>query len=157
MDRITNINQENFDRIRAECQRDYPGVSTPLAGTALKLDDDIMWLGVLPARVLWGHDDPAAFNGFNEDVFGPTNVVLEGQYITDRAPADPEETPMPVYPQQAQQPQHTKRDPKKALQAVLQQLDPEYAKRVRALVKAKKPELLVGLDDDRDTKPEKKK
>lgn len=144
MDRITNINQENFDRVRGECQRDYPGISTPLAGTALKLDDDIMWLGVLPARVLWGHDDPAAFNGFNEDVFGPTNCVLEGQYITDRAPADPEETPMPVYPQQAQQPQHKKHkhDPKAALKRVLDQLDHEHQKKLRALVREKRPELL---------------
>lgn len=140
---MTNINQEDFDRVRAECQRDYPGKSTPLPGTALKLDDDVLWVDVIPVRVLWGHDDPAAFNSWNADIFGPTNIVLEGQYITDRAPADPNESPMPVYPQQAQQKQHGKPyDPKRALHDLLHRLDHEAQKKVRALVKAKRPDLL---------------
>jgi hypothetical protein len=142
MDRLTNIDQGDFDRILAECQRDYPSFGDPLPGTALKLNDDIMWLGVIPARVLWGHDDPEAFNSYNAEYFGETNAVLEGQYITDRAPADAQETPMPIYPQQAQQPQRVKHDKKAALKKLLKQLQPEHQKKVRALFKQKKPELL---------------
>lgn len=147
MDRITNINQTNFDRVRAECQRDYPGKSEPLGGTALKIDDDVRWLDVIDVRVLWGHDDPTFFNSWNEEAFGPTNILLEGQYITDRAPADSNETPMPIYPQQAQQKQHPgkhKHDPKAALKRVLDQLDHEHQKKVRELVRKKAPHLLEG-------------
>ncbi len=144
MDRMQNVNQTDFDRIRAECQRDYPGKSEPLPGTALKLDDDVLWLGVIPVRVLWGYDDPDFFNAFNAEMLGTTNFVLEGQYIEDRAPADPQETPMPIYPQQAQQPQHGKQkhDRKAALKRLLDQLPHDAEQRVRKLVHEKRPALL---------------
>lgn len=145
MDRLT-LNQADTEEQRDVLRNspEYGAYSTPLPGTALKQDDDVMWVGALPMRVLWGTDSPDIFAGYSPETFGPdTYVFVEGIYITDRAPADPQETPMPIYPQQAQQPQgKTKHDPKRALQRLLKQLKPEYAKKVRALVKAKKPELL---------------
>lgn len=143
MDRLI-LDTGDVDRIRTEVQTDYPSYGDPCPGSALKVDDDVMWLDMFPMRVLWGHDDAAYFNGFSPEWFGETNVVVAGEYVTDRAPADPEETPMPIWPQQAQQPQGNKpkHDKKTALKHLLGQLDPEHAKKVRALVKAKKPELL---------------
>ncbi len=142
MDRLS-LDQERVEELRTECGTNYPGKDTPLPGTALKLDDDVIWLGLFPMRVVWGYDLDTMFSGFSPEWFGDSIAVVEGQYITDRAPADPNETPMPIYPQQAQQPQgKLKHDKKAALKHVLKQLTPEYAKKVRALVKKKKPELL---------------
>jgi len=144
MDRYT-MNQSRVDTLRGEQQLVLPTYETPLPGTALKLDDDVLWLGFAPVRVVWGFDEPDRFLGYSPEELGGLGdyvVPLEGQYITDRAPLDPQETPMPVYPQQAQQPQHTKHEPKKALQRVLKLLKPHDAKRVRALVREKFPHLL---------------
>ena len=145
MDRLA-LNEERVEELRGELSSYYPNHEKPLPGTPLKNYDDVMWLEVIPMRVLWGHDHPDYFNGYSPDVMGDMSCNVEGHYITDRAPADPQETPMPIYPvqQQAQQPQGKKKhDKKAALQHLLSQLDPEYAKKVRALVKAKKPELLA--------------
>ncbi len=142
----------NYIQADVEEQRDvlrnspeYGAYSTPLPGTALKQNDDVLWVDVIPMRVLWGTDSPDIFAGYSPDMFGPdTYVFVEGQYVTDRAPADPQETPMPIYPQQAQQPQHKKHkhDPKAALKRVLDQLDHEHQKKLRALVRQTRPELL---------------
>lgn len=148
MDRLS-LDQERVEELRTECGTNYPGKDTPLPGTALKLDDDVIWLGLFPMRVVWGYDLETMFSGFSPEWFGDSIAVVEGQYITDRAPADPAETPMPIYPQQQQQRQAvgadgqpSKHDKKAALQHLLKQLEPTAAKRVRELVKEKRPELL---------------
>jgi hypothetical protein len=144
MDRL-NVSQTRVLELRAECEGLYPGYDKPLPGTALQLDDDVMWLDMFPMRVVWGHDGADAFNGYCPDFFGEGYCNVEGVYITDRAPADPNETPMPVYPQQQQQRQTSgglKHDRKRALQHVLKQLDPEQAKKVREYVRGQRPELL---------------
>lgn len=144
MDRLT-LDEARVTELREDMQSNYPDYEKPCPGSALKVDDDVLWLDVFPIRVLWGHDHPDYFNGYSPDYFGDSSCNVDGHYVNDRAPADPNETPMPVWPQQAQQPQgKTKHDPKKALQHLLKQLKPEFAKKVRALVKAKKPELLEG-------------
>lgn len=144
MERL-NINQARLEELRLTQSVPLPDYAEPLPGTALKLDDDVMWLEFAPMRVVWGIDDPGRFQGYSPDIFGDLLVSVEGQYINDRAPADPEETPMPIYPQQAQQRQpagQKKHDPKRALQDLLKQLTPEYQQKVRALVREKRPELL---------------
>ena len=147
MDRLTNITQTLVDTLRAQLQTfdEYVGKNVPLPGSALKLDDDVMWLGVLPMRVLWGYETPDYYFAICPDIDPSGYSYFEGTYITDRAPADPEETPMPIWPQQAQQPQQhgkKKHDPKRALHELLQRLTPAQAKHVRALFKQKRPELL---------------
>lgn len=145
MDRL-NISQSRVDELRAEQQTLTPDYADPAPASALKLDDDVEWLGFAMMRVVWGHEDPDYFIGYSPDIFGEYGISVEAQYVTDRAPADPEETPMPIYPQQQQQRQAAKKkhDKKAALQHVLKQLDPEHAKKVRELVKQHKPELLEG-------------
>lgn len=144
MDRLTNINDTQYQAVRTALTSAYPGKDTPLPGTALKLDDDVMWLGCIPLRVCWGYDTPEYFHGYNPDFDVDACAYYEGQYITDRAPADPQETPMPIYPQQAQQKQaaHDKHDPKRALHDLLKRLSPEAQKKVRKLVQEARPELL---------------
>lgn len=141
MDRLT-FDEERVEELRDELRDNYADYEKPLPGTPLKNGDDVMWLDFFPMRVLWGHDHPDYFNGYCPEYFGDAACNVEGHYITDRAPADPEETPMPIYPQQQRQEQHHKHDKKKALQHVLKQLSPDAAKKVRALVRSKKPELL---------------
>lgn len=144
MDRL-NLNQARIEELRIEIQEwpVYADKSTPLPGTALKLDDDVEWLGLFPMRVLWGYETPDYFFAYCPDI-GDVYSYFEGTYITDRAPADPEETPMPVYPQQQQQRQEgkAKHDPKRALHDLLKRIPPEAQKRVHEIVKRKRPELL---------------
>jgi hypothetical protein len=146
MDRLDNITQTLVDTLRTQLQTfdEYVGKTEPLPGSALKLDDDVMWLGVLPMRVLWGYETPDYYFAICPDIDPEGYSYFEGTYITDRAPLDPEETPMPIWPQQAQQKQHgdKKHDPKRALHDLLKRLTPEQAKKVRAMFKAKRPELL---------------
>lgn len=141
----------NIDQAVVETQRNvvksfavYADKSTPLPGTALKLDDDVEWLGFLPMRVLWGYETPDYFFAYCPDMDLDGYSYFDGIYITDRAPLDPEETPMPIYPQQTQQkqPHGAKYDPKRALHDLLGRLDHEQQKRLRRLVRQKRPELL---------------
>lgn len=157
MDRMINIDDTQFQAVRTRLSNTEPyvGKSDPLPGTALKLDDDVMWLDAIPFRACWGYETPDFVFGYNPEIDLDTCPYFEGIYITDRAPADPQETPMPIYPQQQQQVQrggadkHTKQAKKRALRAVLKQLKPEGAKRVRELVRASKnADLLEGDDGD---------
>ncbi len=149
MDRITNIDDTRFQTVRSTLQQTgpYVGKSDPLPGTALKLDDDVMWLDCIPLRVCWGYETPDFFFGYNPDIDIDACSYYDGIYITDRAPADPQETPMPIYPQQAQQPQRRRLDAKEALRNLLRRLKPDARKRVRQLVREKRPELLGDKDE----------
>ena len=148
MDRIT-IDQDRINELRSDCQNDYPDKSAPLPGTALKLDDQVMWLGFAQLQVLWGYEMSTFFCGYCPDMFGDAVAIVEGEYITDRAPADPQETPMPIYPQQQQQRQkpHDGRSMKERLRDLIKlQTDQGVAKKMREVFKER------GLLDDRDDK-----
>lgn len=110
MERIEGIDDTTLASLREDVQAALPSYGDPLPGSAVKLDDDIMWLGFLPARVLWGSDDPLFVYVYSPEFFGQYGYACvqgEGAYITDRAPADPGETPMPIWedppPEQMQQ------------------------------------------------------
>lgn len=148
MDRM-NLDETDVESARATARDTLPDYEEPLPGSNLKVYDDIRWYDVVDGRVLWGTDNPTFFYVCNPDVFGPQPVQLGADGITDRAPADPNETPMPIYPVQqfAQQPGvhdkgKKKGDPKAAIRKVLAQLDHEHQKKFRALVKEKAPHLL---------------
>lgn len=146
MDRL-NVSQTRAEELRDECEANYPGYGDPVPASALKVFDDVLWLdGLFPMRIVWGHDHPDYFNAYCPEFFGEGSCNCEGTYVTDRAPADPNETPMPIFPQQQQQRQGSAPayDKKKALQHLLKQLSPTSAKKVRELVKQKRPELLDG-------------
>ncbi len=154
MDRL-DVDQSHVEDLRTEVSSvsTYVGKSTPLPGSVLKLDDDVTWLDLFPMRVLWGYETPDYFFAYCPDM-DESYLYFDASYITDRAPLDPNETPMPIYPEQQamrglkQAPESTKKakkhDKKAALQHLLKQLNPAQAKKVRALVKAKRPELLEG-------------
>lgn len=153
MERMT-VSQTKAEEMHDYCANLYPGYEQPCPGTALKLYDDVLWLDIFPIRVVHGHDHVDFFNGYSPDLTGEESTCnVDAHYITDRAPADPNETPMPIYPspQFAQQPgvrdaQKAKRDDikgmKRAVKHLLEQLKPEPRKRARALIKAKRAELL---------------
>jgi hypothetical protein len=96
MERLS-LDQQRVEELRAEWQGYYPDNAKPCPGSSLKLDDDVAWQG-MHLRVVWGHDDPHFFNAYGPDYFGDAVVNLDGRLITDRAPANPEEEPMPIWP-----------------------------------------------------------
>jgi hypothetical protein len=68
---------------------------------ALKRDDDVVCNG-LPMRVVGPARDRSYFNGYYNEWFGDMLFPIAAQYIEERAPADPNETPMPLFPQPPQ-------------------------------------------------------
>lgn len=160
MERIASINQTAFDAYREDLQGFYPEYPDPLPGSRLKLDDDVLWLGVFAMRVLWGHDHPAWFNGFCPEL-GDICLNVEGVHIQDRAPADPQDLPaMPIYPEEPQQlmraaaataeapddgakpRKHELRDEQRALRSVLAQIPIKQRKAALQLVAQRRPELV---------------
>ena len=153
MERMQGLSDQHVQELRTEQQGYYPDKSEPLPGTPLKLDDDVMWADCIPMRVIWGYDDPTFYQGYTPELTEGT-VTIEGIYITDRAPVDPSETPMPLYPpevttakvQQQQQPQaKDKSGLLRAIQHLMQQLDPRGKQRLRALLRASKHAELADL------------
>jgi hypothetical protein len=149
MDRIT-VNETKCEAQRQAAEAAYPNKSDPCPGTRLELNDDVLWLGFINARVLWGHDEAASFCGYAPDIFGEdVYAVLDVGYVSDRAPADPEAEPLPIFdPQQqlAQQPDAKRglkpraKNPdaaevKRVLTELLATLPPEARKKARAYIK----------------------
>ena len=143
-----NLNQTRVLELRAEAQAAYPDNAQPLPGSNLKLDDDILWCGFAPMRVVWGYEDAHYIACYSPDIFGESIINVEGAYINDRTPADPKETPMPIYPPQqlAQQPgaqnaaKRRTRTPnpqevKAAIKRVLAQLPNADRQRARAYIR----------------------
>lgn len=99
MDRSETIDQAAVEIWRAyyELEPAYAAYGDPVPSSYLKLDDDVMWGGV-PLRVVWGCDDPFSFLGYNQDIFGDSVPSFDARLIDDRAPADPEEEPLPIFP-----------------------------------------------------------
>ncbi len=164
MERMT-VNQESVDGFRSALQAEYPTCSEPLPGSRLKVDDDVIFLGMFPMKVLWGHEDSAWFHAYSPDYFGEQSIVVEGRYIDDRAPADPNDLPaMPIWEEspaaqqqqqlQQQQQQHQRpgqekqelkrdlADEQRALQALLAQVPPAKRKEILEKVQKLRPELI---------------
>jgi hypothetical protein len=99
MDRSETIDQERVVYWRTFFQHEpgYTEYGDPVPESVLKLDDDVMWAGLV-LRVVWGTDDPNSFLAYNQDVFGDTVPSFDARQIEDRAPLDPEEEPMPIFP-----------------------------------------------------------
>lgn len=66
--------------------------------TALKRDDDLILFDVCPVRVIGPARGRTEFMAYCPAWFGDQPVPFQLAYITDRAPADPNETPMPIVP-----------------------------------------------------------
>jgi len=65
--------------------------------TALKVGDDVICAGI-PLRVVAPARGRGYFSGYYSPWFGETLVPIEARYVTERAPLDPNETPMPIIP-----------------------------------------------------------
>lgn len=96
MDRL-DIDQERVEELRDQYRALYPDYEKPCPGSNLKLDDDVEWQG-MHVRIVWGHDHPRYFNAYGPGYFGDVVVNLDGRLVTDRAPVDPEEPPLPIWP-----------------------------------------------------------
>ena len=87
--------------IRDELRAARPGSEEPLPGSNVKLDDQLFWLGCVPAHVLWRGDSDEEFIAYTPDL-GMDRMGLpagtRGEWIYDRAPVDPAEPPLPIYP-----------------------------------------------------------
>lgn len=175
------MNRQTLDAARTEELRTlarelFPAVDgPPLPGTVVKLDDDLQMFGVagdpnsgLPARVLTNHSTPGMFVGYTDPAIMTVDGFIEWpyapEYITDRAPLDPQEPPMPVYvepPPEGGQPQQAGEDPaerqmggtrapkrtktvremQQDLWFVLRQLPREAQRTVRERLRASRPDL----------------
>lgn len=125
--------------------------------TLLKPNDDAD-CGGWYVRVVGPARDRAFFLGYYGPWFGDMLIPIEARYLYDRAPADANETAMPIVPpdppaqfagQQQQQPQPKARDtrPKsreEALRAILKSMPHDIEKRVREALKRHAPHLLTG-------------
>lgn len=65
--------------------------------SALKAGDDVICAG-MPLRVAGPARGRGYFSGYYEPWFGDAVVPIEAAYVTERAPADSGETPMPIIP-----------------------------------------------------------
>lgn len=67
--------------------------------------DDVLNNGN-PVRVIGAAREEGWFLGLQQTPWGFADVPMEGQYITDRAPADPNEEPLPIFvePEPAEEP-----------------------------------------------------
>ena len=104
MERLDTIDEERVTYHREDLRTLFPDYETPIPGSFLKHGDDVSWFG-MGVRVLWGTDDPLLFFGYNQDIFGDYAMPLQVEYVEDRAPADPEEEPMPIWPPDEEEPQ----------------------------------------------------
>ena len=166
MERL-EIDQAMVDQLREELRRALPEFEEPLPGSVVKQDDDILWLGFAPGRVVWGSDAPDYVYFFSPDIFSPNSCAcVPAEYITDRAPVDPSEAPLPIYPddggeEQAQQAspdgnerqmggerrrarrEYSIQQAREAVAAVLAALPSDDARAfARERIRAKRPELL---------------
>jgi len=68
------------------------------APTLLKRDDDVIMCGI-PFRVVGPSADRKFVTVYNQQMVGDMCLYFDAASVTDRAPFDPEETPMPVIPE----------------------------------------------------------
>jgi hypothetical protein len=171
MDRLTGIDQEALEIQRAEqvaaaatedtdlppeARRDRAEV---IAGSILKRDDDIVWAGV-PMRVVGPARDEDFLIGRYDPWCGNMLLPVNWQDISDRAPADPNDTSsLPIFPEEQLQariaasaakkahkePAHkVEHDQHAALRALIQRLPHKEQKHAREVFKQHG---LLGKDD----------
>lgn len=75
-------------------RRNRTDVLGPLS--RLKRDDDV-YISNQVVRVIGPARDERWFYALSETPWGFYDVPFDGQHITDRAPADPNEEPMPIF------------------------------------------------------------
>lgn len=173
-----DVDPERLVELRAQAAANYPanaGVEL-LPGSVLKIDDQIFWLGFAALHVV----APAVPEAGIIVTYGPESfgdiaveipVGVDAEYISDRAPADPAEQPMPIYPdgppdpeQQMQQAQEddserqmggtrhrhkaTLQEQRQAVAQVLAQLTDEQRAHAAAKIREKRPELVAQEGPD---------
>lgn len=166
---------QRVEELRDWARNNYPNGQTVLEGSVLKPDDQILWLEIAPCHIIWGAGADT-FCIYSPDCFGDLLCELpsgyQAEYISDRAPVNPEEQPMPIYPDGPPEPEQqqqgesddserqmggTKRRHKATLQEqrevvakVLAQLPDENKQRAIEKIRAKRPELVAqDLGDHR--------
>lgn len=163
MDRL-DLDQQKVEEMRDLLREPEAGHDQPCPGSVLKQNDDIEWLGFIRGRVLWGHPDPLYFYVYTPEVFGIDGyAALDVTYVDDRAPADPQETPMPLYPeapsqqlavqsaQQAdgldatkpQKPKPSKEEVTAALTKLLQSLPKDVRKNAREYIRKHRSDITL--------------
>jgi hypothetical protein len=166
MDRLTVIDQARIDELRQNAvdasatedaekepldRRDrehvayYQDPSTSeWLPTALKRDDDVIWAGVIPSRVVGPAEGREWLQVYHPDL-GDMVYPIHWSYVSDRAPLDTQEAPLPIGPSEPQsmmrvaasaegaamQPKHEKGDAREQLEAAIAHLTPEQQKTVR--------------------------
>lgn len=168
------IDMQRVQELREYAQSNYPDGATILPGSVLKPDDQVLWLEIAPVHILWGAA-PDTFCAYAPDLFGDLLCELpvgyQAEYISDRAPADPTEQPMPVYqdeppPEQMQQGENddserqmggehrrkhhhaTLQEQRQAVAQVLAQLTDEQRAQAAAKIREKRPELVAQEQQD---------
>lgn len=154
-----NLDEQRCQELTAYAQEMIPpSGGPPLPETIVKVGDDLLVYGSLPVRVLSNGSGPGFFVGYTEPSIFGIDGYLEWPYaeefINDRAPLDPQETPMPVWihedpePGQQQQGAFTRRNApsyvltiERALQHVLIQIPHDKRREVRDRLRR-----LLGLE-----------
>lgn len=169
-----DVDPERLVELRAQAAANYPanaGVEL-LPGSVLKIDDQIFWLGFAALHVV----APAVPEAGIIVTYGPESfgdiaveipVGVDAEYISDRAPADPTEQPMPIYPdgppEQQQQGESddaerqmggtkhrhaTLQEQRQAVAQVLAQLTDDQRAQAVGKIRAKRPELIAQEHPD---------
>lgn len=73
------------------------------AATLLKRDDDVVLCGI-PWRVVGPARDRRFVTLYNQQMCGDMAMTFDVTGVTDRAPLDPEEPPMPIIPEPEPEP-----------------------------------------------------
>lgn len=168
------IDMQRVEELRTWAQGNFPDGQTILEGSVLKPDDQILWLGIAPCHVLWGAGADT-FCVYSPDCFGDLLCELpsgyQAEYISDRAPADPAEQPMPIFPDGPPEPEQqmqqageddsehqmggekhrhkaTLQEQRQAVAQVLAQLTDEQRAHAAAKIREKRPELVAQEQQD---------
>lgn len=83
------------DQLDAKDRRNRPDVLGP--SSRVKRDDDVLVGGYERVRVIGPAREESWFYALQETPWGNYDVPYDGKNITDRAPADPEEEPQPIF------------------------------------------------------------
>lgn len=171
-----DIDMQRVEELRDYAKGNYPNGETILPGSVLKPDDQVLWLEIAPVHILWGAA-PDTFCAYAPDLFGDLLCELpvgyQAEYISDRAPADPAEQPMPIYPDGPPEPEQqmqqageddserqmggehrrkhhhaTLQEQRQAVAQVLAQLTDEQRAQAVGKIRAKRPELIAQEQQD---------
>ncbi len=171
MDRFA-VTEQRIETLTQWAQANNPSREDPLPGSNLKVGDQVLWLGFCRAQVLWGSTETTTFVGYSPLDFGDFPADLpagdDALYIDDRAPLDPQEPPLPIYPEepppelQMQQAEehdggrqmgghgkhggvrraYSLEQAREAVKQVLDRLPEEHREKAREAIRNRKPEYL---------------